>query len=39
MLNVEDYFARKRAQLGFERMDVLAAVQATLDEWLSLIHI
>jgi hypothetical protein len=28
-----DYFAKKRAELGMERQDQLAAVQATLDAW------
>ena len=28
-----DYFAKKRAELGMERADVLVAVQARLDEW------
>lgn len=30
---IEDYFAKKRAELGFERYDQLQAVQATLDAW------
>jgi hypothetical protein len=28
-----DYFAKKRAELGMDRADVLEAVQATLDSW------
>lgn len=28
-----DYFAKKRAQLGMDREDVLAQIQETLDEW------
>jgi len=28
-----DYFAKKRAELGMDREDVLAQVQATLDAW------
>ncbi len=31
----EDYFAKKREQLGMDRADVLTQVQATLDEWYS----
>ncbi|HSX01646.1 MAG TPA: hypothetical protein VLF67_05390 [Candidatus Saccharimonas sp.] len=30
---IEDYFAKKRVELGMDRADVLGAVQATLDEW------
>jgi hypothetical protein len=29
----DDYFARKRKQLGMDRADVLGAIQATLDSW------
>lgn len=28
-----DYFAKKRAELGFDRFDQLTAIQATLDAW------
>jgi len=28
-----DYFAKKRQELGLDREEVLAAVQATLDAW------
>jgi hypothetical protein len=28
-----DYFERKRAELGMERGDVLAQIQATLEQW------
>jgi hypothetical protein len=33
MLEAEDYFTKKRAQLGFERVDQLAAIQVLLDDW------
>jgi hypothetical protein len=29
----EDYFAQKRAELGLDREDQLAAIQKTLDSW------
>jgi hypothetical protein len=29
----EDYFLRKRAQLGMDRADVLEQIQAVLEEW------
>jgi len=28
-----EYFAKKRAELGLDREDVLARIQATLDAW------
>lgn len=28
-----DYFAKKRAQLGMDRMDTLGLVQAVLEKW------
>ena len=30
---MEDYFAKKRAELGMDREDVLARVQSVLDGW------
>ena len=30
---MEDYFAKKRVELGMDREDVLVRIQATLDEW------
>jgi hypothetical protein len=29
----DDYFARKKQQLGLDRADVLGAIQKTLDTW------
>ncbi|HSX02851.1 MAG TPA: hypothetical protein VLI05_06100 [Candidatus Saccharimonadia bacterium] len=30
---IRDYLARKRHELGLDRADALAAIQATLDAW------
>ncbi len=30
---LEDYFAKKRAELGMDRANTLAGVQAALDDW------
>ncbi len=30
---MEDYFAKKRAELGMDRVDVLVRIQTVLDEW------
>lgn len=32
-MNLDDYMAKKRAELGLDREDVLAQIQATLDGW------
>lgn len=33
MLEPDDYFADVRRRLGFDRADILAAVQTTLESW------